>query len=131
MCLSKRRQASRKKEDRLRGADFWGLHTIGRLRQGVSYAFANSLGSDFEAFRMKQEMRLALWLVAAVMGSQLLLSWAGGMQEAKTAATVARKAGTVKSIKGNAITLKPDTGADVNVTVQDGAKVMRIAPGQT
>jgi hypothetical protein len=37
----------------------------------------------------------------------------------------------VKSIQGNAITLKPDTGADVNVTVQDGAKVMRIAPGQT
>ena len=80
---------------------------------------------------MKQKMRLALWLVAGVMGSQLLLSSASGMQEAQTAASVARKTGTVKSIQGNAITLKPDTGADVNVTVQDGAKVMRIAPGQT
>jgi hypothetical protein len=80
---------------------------------------------------MKQKMRLALWLVAGVMGSQLLLSSASGMQEAQSAAPVARKTGTVKSIQGNAITLKPDTGADVNVTVQDGAKVMRIAPGQT
>ena len=80
---------------------------------------------------MKQKMRLALWLVAGVMGPQLLLSSASAMQEAQTAATVARKTGTVKSIQGNAITLKPDSGADVNVTVQDGAKVMRIAPGQT
>ncbi len=80
---------------------------------------------------MKQKMRLALWLVAGVMGSQLLLSSASATQEAQTAAPVARKTGTVKSIQGNAITLKPDTGADVNVTVQDGAKVMRIAPGQT
>ena len=80
---------------------------------------------------MKQRIRLALLLVVGVMGQQLLLSSAAAMQEAQTAATVARKTGTVKSIQGNAITLKPDTGADVNVTVQDGAKVMRIAPGQT
>ena len=80
---------------------------------------------------MKQKMRLALWLVAGVMGSQLVLSSASATQEAQTAAPVARKTGTVKSIQGNAITLKPDTGADVNVTVQEGAKVMRIAPGQT
>ncbi len=80
---------------------------------------------------MKHKMRLALWLVGGVMGTQLLVSSASAMQEAQTAAAVARKTGTVKSIQGNAITLKPDTGADVNVTVQDGAKVMRIAPGQT
>jgi len=80
---------------------------------------------------MKQKVRLALWLVAVAMGAHLLLSSASAMQDAQTAATVARKTGTVKSIQGNAITLKPDSGADVNVTVQDGAKVMRIAPGQT
>jgi hypothetical protein len=81
---------------------------------------------------MRHKMRLASALVAGVMATQLLLptTLAAAVQDTQSAA-VARKTGTVKSIQGNAITLKPDTGADVKVTVQDGAKVMRIAPGQT
>lgn len=38
--------------------------------------------------------------------------------------------GTVKSISGNAIVLTPDSGESINVTVQDGAKLQRIAPGE-
>jgi hypothetical protein len=83
-----------------------------------------------EALRMKN-IRLVLLLAATVTGSMVFMSSALKAQETQSSATVARKTGTVKSIKGNAITLKPDSGADVNVTVQDGAKVMRIAPGQT
>jgi hypothetical protein len=81
---------------------------------------------------MTQKMRLAFALVAGVVVAQLLLitTSAAAAQETQGPA-VARKAGTVKSIQGNAITLKPDSGADVNVTVQDGVKLMRIAPGQT
>ncbi|HMI51069.1 MAG TPA: DUF5666 domain-containing protein [Candidatus Saccharimonadales bacterium] len=43
----------------------------------------------------------------------------------------ARPVGTIKAISGNTITLASDAGADVTVQVQDGAKFLRIAPGQT
>src|SRR4051794_32841916 len=39
--------------------------------------------------------------------------------------------GTVKSISGNSIVLTPDSGDAVNVTVQDNARLLRIAPGET
>ncbi len=39
--------------------------------------------------------------------------------------------GAIKAINGSTITLKPDTGADVSVTVQGAVRVLRVAPGQT
>jgi len=39
--------------------------------------------------------------------------------------------GTIKSISGNTITLSTDAGTEVTVLVQDAAKLVRIAPGQT
>src|SRR2546426_4811581 len=50
-------------------------------------------------------------------------------QAAATAATV-RQSGTVKAISGNSITLAPDSGPEVTIVVQDGAKLLRVAPGQ-
>lgn len=38
--------------------------------------------------------------------------------------------GTVESISGNSITLKTDAGAEVTVTVPEGARVLRMEPGQ-
>lgn len=38
--------------------------------------------------------------------------------------------GTVKSISGNAFVLAPDSGSEMTVQVQDGARILRIAPGQ-
>jgi hypothetical protein len=43
----------------------------------------------------------------------------------------ARAIGTVQSISGNSLTLKTDQGVTYTVTVQDGAKVLRLEPGQT
>ncbi|HLW78717.1 MAG TPA: DUF5666 domain-containing protein [Terriglobia bacterium] len=42
----------------------------------------------------------------------------------------ARSVGTVQSIAGNTVTLKPDTGAEVVVQVQDSTRLVRVAPGQ-
>jgi hypothetical protein len=39
--------------------------------------------------------------------------------------------GTVKSITGNTLVVKPDAGADANVTVADSTRIVRVAPGQT
>ena len=42
-----------------------------------------------------------------------------------------RAVGAVATIQGTHISLKTDTGADLTVNVADGARVLRMAPGQT
>jgi len=53
-------------------------------------------------------------------------------QPAQTAdqPAVARRIGAIKAIQGNTITLTPDSGPDVAVTVQPNARILRIAPGE-
>ena len=46
------------------------------------------------------------------------------------AGAVARRIGAIKAINGTAITLTPDSGPDVNVTVQATTRIVRIAPGE-
>jgi hypothetical protein len=41
-----------------------------------------------------------------------------------------RRIGAVKAINGTAITLSPDSGSDINVTVQPTTRMVRIAPGE-
>lgn len=42
-----------------------------------------------------------------------------------------RQLGAIKAISGASITLTPDSGPEINVAVQDGARMLRMAPGQT
>lgn len=46
------------------------------------------------------------------------------------AGATVRAIGTVQSVKGSAITLKTDTGAQVDATIQDSTRLLRIQPGQ-
>lgn len=50
-------------------------------------------------------------------------------QTATAASDIARRIGAIKAINGNTVTLTPDTGADVTVTVAPNARMLRIAPG--
>lgn len=43
---------------------------------------------------------------------------------------VAKRIGIIKSINGTAITLAPDAGSEIAVTVQPNARLLRIAPGE-
>jgi hypothetical protein len=55
-----------------------------------------------------------------------------GTPQATAAQAAARSLGTIKTISGNNITLTPESGsADITVIVQDGARLLRIEPGQT
>src|ERR1700722_3328517 len=47
------------------------------------------------------------------------------------AAATSKAVGTVKSITGNSIVLAAEGGADTNVVVQDGARLLQIEPGET
>jgi len=55
---------------------------------------------------------------------------ASGQAQGGGQAAVARRIGAIKAINGNAITLTPDSGPDVAVTVQPNARILRIAPGE-
>jgi hypothetical protein len=54
----------------------------------------------------------------------------GQQTQAAAAGAANRRVGTVKAINGAAITLTPDSGPDVNITVQPAARILRIAPGE-
>jgi hypothetical protein len=43
----------------------------------------------------------------------------------------AKVVGTVKSVSGTTLNLKADSGTDITVAVPEGARVLRLAPGQT
>src|SRR5438067_3522715 len=53
-----------------------------------------------------------------------------GMTAGPQAANPARPVGTIKSVSGNNIILATDAGGDVTVVVQEGARLLRVEPGQ-
>jgi len=67
---------------------------------------------------------IASAISVAVLGS--LDAQAAGAQ----APSAARPVGTIKSVSGNNIVLTTDSGGDVTVVVQDGARLVRVEPGQ-
>jgi len=75
---------------------------------------------------MNGTVKLAVGLALAA-----ALSVAVAAQTSAPADAAVRKVGTVKSVTGNLLVLKPDSGADVNVTLPEGVRILRLAPGQT
>jgi hypothetical protein len=71
-----------------------------------------------------------LTLVISIFGAAAAPAPTAQAQQTPTPAAAARPVGTVKFISGNTITLTTDAGADVTVQLQDGAKLVRVAPGQ-
>src|SRR5437867_520153 len=52
-------------------------------------------------------------------------------QESQPSSTqTARLLGTVKAISDTTITVSSDTGSDITVVVQQGARLLRVEPGQ-
>jgi hypothetical protein len=51
-------------------------------------------------------------------------------QESTATGAATRRIGAVKAVNGTVITLSPDSGSDLNVTVQPATRIVRIAPGE-
>lgn len=51
-------------------------------------------------------------------------------QETAAPRAVAKRIGAIKVINGNEITLTPDSGPDVKITVQAATQIVRFAPGE-
>jgi hypothetical protein len=52
-------------------------------------------------------------------------------QQAAAPRAVAKRIGAIKAINGNEITLTPDSGPEVKITVQAATQIVRFAPGET
>jgi len=79
---------------------------------------------------------LAACVVAVTMSTSLATralagSGAAPQQPAAQNAAARQVVGTIKAIRGNMITLAPDTGAEVNVQVRATLRILRVAPGET
>src|ERR1700693_5438830 len=79
---------------------------------------------------------LAIVLCAAsTLGAAVSTTFAleTGQQTQQSSAPVAasRRVGKIKSINGTVITLTPDSGAEIDVTVQNVTRIRRIAPGES
>lgn len=81
-------------------------------------------------------MRSTLSLAICALGAALALATPLLAQESagapqSNASGVAKNVGVVKSISGNTLVLKSDAGPEITITVADGARLLRMAPGQT
>jgi len=79
---------------------------------------------------------LAIALCAASGPGLCLVPFAYAMpssQQTQAAAprAVAKRIGAIKAINGTEITLVPDSGPDVKITVQPATQIVRFAPGET
>ncbi len=51
-------------------------------------------------------------------------------QPSAGSSVITRRIGAIKAINGTEITLTPDSGPDLNVTLQEATRIVRIAPGE-
>lgn len=51
-------------------------------------------------------------------------------QQQPSSENVTRKIGTIKAINGKTVTLKPDSGPDVNIIIQDSTRLAQLPAGQ-
>src|ERR1041385_6739969 len=54
-----------------------------------------------------------------------------GTDSQATAGAAVKNVGAVKSISGKSLVLKTDAGPEVTISVPDGARIVRLAAGQT
>jgi hypothetical protein len=83
---------------------------------------------------LKSHWSLKLRDVLVAMAVCVGVSWAAAIAQAAPqapAAAAAKSIGTVKSVSGTTIVLALESGGELAVTVQEGARLLRIEPGET
>jgi hypothetical protein len=74
---------------------------------------------------------LTLFIVArATMTTSLRAAALDRSLSSAQTSNAARPVGTIKSVSGNNLVLATDAGGDVSVVVQEGARLLRVEPGQ-
>ena len=79
---------------------------------------------------MKVFLPLTLFAVAGATMTTAARAAGLGAPSASAQTNAARPVGTIKSISGNNILLTTDAGSDLSVVVQEGARLLRVEPGE-
>lgn len=79
--------------------------------------------------RQKTVITTALFVLLAAMAATYPASAAAAQAATAAQPAIAKRIGTIKAINGNAITLAPESGPDVPVTVEPNARLLRMASG--
>lgn len=79
---------------------------------------------------MKKVIAAAFAVACVVTGSATSPGQPQGGAEPAGAGSVARRIGSIKAIAGGNIRLTPDSGPEVNVTVDPSTQILRIEPGE-
>jgi hypothetical protein len=72
---------------------------------------------------------LSLTILLLGISERCLAEVVAGMQAQAPAGAIAKSIGKIKSVNGAAIILEPSSGPELAVTVQPGARIVRLAPG--
>lgn len=83
-------------------------------------------------------MRMAGWCALAIAGTAILPAAAAAIpappalpeRQSGAQTPLVRQLGTIKSIKGSTIVLTTDDGPDVTVALAQGARMLRVEPGE-
>lgn len=78
---------------------------------------------------MDRKIMRSCFLISTILCAFVSQPFPSQAQDAAGQAAIARRIGAIKSINGNALTLTPDSGSDVAVTIQPNARMLKIAPG--
>jgi hypothetical protein len=84
--------------------------------------------------RMKEKNTTALvstLVIALLVTSQSVTPPAALAQATDAKPAIAKRIGTIKAMNGTTLTLAPTSGAEVSVTLQPTARILRLAPGDT
>ena len=87
-------------------------------------------GTNTLKLSTRGRIRLAALRGAIFVFAGLLPLIASAQDTASPAAKPVTVLGTVQALSGNTVTVKSDAGAATQVTVQEGARLLRIEPGQ-
>lgn len=82
---------------------------------------------------MGQKLKTGAWLALCLVITAVSLAAAQDQAAATPQAAptpMVRKVGTIKAINGKTVTLKADSGADVNIIVQDSTSLRQLPAGQ-
>jgi hypothetical protein len=78
----------------------------------------------------KRAVCATILFLASMSGAVCLKVYGQSSAQGAGQPAIARKLGAIKAINGDVITLAPDSGPDVTVTVQPNARILSIAPGE-
>ena len=78
-------------------------------------------------YKSQNYRRLRIFAAILCLGS---ISGHSSLNAQEAPAATAKAVGTVKSASGNSITLSAEGGSEITIIVQDGARLLRIEPGE-